>query len=141
MKRFLLTIALLVWFALVTALPPTALAQPANPGPPEKKAAAKPAPAKKPSAGPFNGKLAAVSLEAKTIQVGKRTFQITPETKLYKGGKPAGLPDAVVGENVSGYVKPTEEGKWLATTVNLGPKPGKDKSKSESKPGTGKAGQ
>jgi len=28
----------------------------------------------------------------------------------------------VVGDEVSGYVKPTDDGKWLATTVNFGPK-------------------
>src|SRR5215204_4604550 len=90
----------------------------------EKKASAKPAPApaKTPSAGPFNGKLTAIDPVAKTIKVGKRTFQITSETKIHKAGKPATLADGIVGETASGYVKPTDEGGWLATTVNLGPK-------------------
>ncbi len=79
--------------------------------------------AKQPVAGPFNGKLAAVDKSARTIRVGKRTFQITPETKLRKANQPATLDDAVVGEKCSGYVKPTQDGKWVATTVNLGPKP------------------
>ncbi len=78
--------------------------------------------AKKPAAGPFHGKLAAIDKVAKTITVGKRTFQITSETKLRKGDKPATLEDGVVGEQCSGYVKPLEGGKWLASSVNFGPK-------------------
>ena len=77
---------------------------------------------KSPHAGPFHGKLAALDKAAKTITVGKRTFQITSETKIKRGGKAATLDQGVVGEEVSGYVKPTDGGKWLATTVNLGPK-------------------
>ncbi len=77
---------------------------------------------KKPVAGPFHGRLAALDKTARTITVGKRTFQITAETKLNRAGNPATLEDAVVGEEISGYVKPTEEGKLVATTVNLGPK-------------------
>jgi hypothetical protein len=77
---------------------------------------------KKPTAGPFHGKLAAVDKAAKTITVGKRTFQITSETKMFKGGKPAVLDEGVVGEEASGYVKPTDDGKLVATKVNFGPK-------------------
>jgi hypothetical protein len=78
---------------------------------------------KKPVAGPFHGKLAAVDQTAKTISVGKRTFQITSETKIKKDGKPATLQDGMVGEEVSGYIKPNDAGKLVATTVNFGPKP------------------
>jgi hypothetical protein len=86
---------------------------------------AAPAGEKKPGAGPFHGKLAKMDRVAKTITVGKRTFQITSATKLKKGdGKPATLDDAVVGEEVSGYVKPTEDGKLAATTVTFGAKAG-----------------
>ena len=77
---------------------------------------------KKPSAGPFHGKLAGVDKTAKTITVGKRTFQITSETKMFKAGKPATLDEGIVGEEASGYVKPTEDGKLVATKVNFGPK-------------------
>ena len=77
---------------------------------------------KKPSAGPFHGKLAALDKTAKTITVGKRTFQITSETRINKEGKPATLDDGVVGEEVSGYVKPDDNGKLVATKVNFGPK-------------------
>jgi len=77
---------------------------------------------KKPAAGPFHGKLLGLDNHAKTIMVGKRTFQITSETKIKKAGKPATLADGVVGETVSGYVKPAAEGKWIAVSVNFGPK-------------------
>ena len=72
--------------------------------------------------GPFHGKLAALDKFAKTITVGKRSFQITSETKIKKGGKPATLEDGVVGETVSGYFKPSADGKLIATTINFGPK-------------------
>ena len=77
---------------------------------------------KKPVAGPFHGKLLGLDKNAKTITVGKRTFQITSETKIKKAGKPAILSEGVVGEPVSGYVKPIAEGKWVAVSVNFGPK-------------------
>jgi hypothetical protein len=85
--------------------------------------------AKKGGAGPFHGKLAAVDKMAKTITVGKRTFQVTSETKIKKAGKPATLSDGVVGEPVSGYVKPAADGKLMATTVNFGPKASENSSK------------
>jgi hypothetical protein len=79
--------------------------------------------AEKPAkAGPFHGKLAAIDKAAKTITVGKRTFHVTSDTKIKKSGKPALLDDAVVGETVSGYVKPGTDGKLMATSLNLGPK-------------------
>jgi hypothetical protein len=77
---------------------------------------------KKPSPGPFHGKLVAVDKAANTITVGKRTFQITSETRINKSGKPATLDEGVIGEEASGYIKPTEDGKLVATTVNFGPK-------------------
>ena len=45
-----------------------------------------------------------------------------PQTKITKDGKPATLEDGVVGEPVSGYVKPTDDGKMAATTVHFGAK-------------------
>jgi hypothetical protein len=82
------------------------------------------------SAHPFHGKLAAVDQAAKTITIGKSVYQITSETKINKGGKPAVLADGVVGEEASGYAKPMEGGKMYAATLNFGPKPeGKTASK------------
>ena len=114
---------------------PVLLAQTTNKVPRDKSAATEPQkPAK---AGPFHGKLVAVDKVAKTITVGKRTFQITSESKLKKNGKPATLEAAVIGETASGYVKPSPDGKLVATTVNFGPKPaGESGEKPKSAPGT-----
>ena len=92
-----------------------------------KQAASKPAietkeTVKKPVAGPFHGKLAALDKNLKTITVGKRTFHISSETQIKKAGKLATLDDGVVGEEASGYVKPDENGNLIATKVNFGPK-------------------
>jgi hypothetical protein len=94
---------------------------PAKPNPSEDHAT--PKHVKKSGAGPFHGKLSALDKQAKTITVGKRTFQITSETKISKGAKPATLDEGVVGEPASGYVKPGADGKLIATKVNFGPKP------------------
>ncbi len=72
---------------------------------------------------PFNGELTAVDNAVKTITVGKRTFQITSETRIYKGVKtPATLEDGVVGEVVRGSYKKSEDGKLVAISVYFGPK-------------------
>lgn len=112
---------MLLGCALVAA-PAAVSAQTTKENPSKSPAEKQPTTDKKPSAGPFHAKLAAVDKSAKTITVGKRTFQITSETKLNKAGKPATLDDAVVGEEVSGYVKPNDQGKLVATKVNFGPK-------------------
>jgi hypothetical protein len=85
-------------------------------------AAKKDAATKTKGAHPFRGKLAAADKIAKTIKVGESVYQITSETKITKDGKPATLEDGVVGEPVTGYVKPAEGGKMAATTVHFGAK-------------------
>src|ERR1043166_2759220 len=99
------------------ALPAQDSKEPAAKSRSEKKETA----SKKPTAGPFHGKLKAVDKAAKTITVGTRTFQITSETVINKAGKPATLAEAVAGEEVSGYVKPNDQGKLIATKLNIGP--------------------
>ena len=110
--------------AAIAGLPVQLLAQSTNTPPAAKKSAvAKKEPAaKKKEAHPFRGKLAAVDKTAKTIKVGESIYQITSDTKITKAGKPATLEDGVVGEPVTGYVKPTEDGKMAATKVTFGPK-------------------
>jgi len=93
---------------------------------------------KLPSAGPFHAKLVSIDKVAKTITVGKRTFLITPETKFNKAGKPATIDDGVIGEQVSGYVKPNNQGKLVATKVNFGPKPEDAGAATKGKPGKNK---
>ena len=127
MKKFVIQLSLLAFLSgAVATLPVQSLAQSTNKTPAEKKATAQSNDSTKTEkttkAGPFHGKLAAVDKVAKTITVGKRTFEITSETKIKKAGKPATLEDGTPGEMVSGYVKPTADGKLIATTVNFGPK-------------------
>ena len=106
----------------IALMPALASAQTTNKQPSKPAAEAKET-VKKPVAGPFHGRLAALDKNLKTITVGKRTFHISSETQIKKAGKPATLDDGVVGEEASGYVKPDENGKLIATKVNFGPKP------------------
>ena len=127
MKKFMIQVSLLAFLSVaVGTLPMQSFAQTTNKPPTEKKATTQnndSTQTEKPAkAGPFHGKLAAVDKVAKTITVGKRTFEITSETKIKKAGKPATLEDGTVGEMVSGYIKPSADGKLIATTVNFGPK-------------------
>ena len=88
-------------------------------------------PGKKSVAGPFHGKLLALDKNAKTITVGKRTFLITSDTRIKKAGRPATFAEGVIGEPVSGYVKPAQDGKWIAVSVNFGPKSSENASASK----------
>jgi hypothetical protein len=122
--------------AAIVGMPARLLAQTTNNPAANKKAAVakKDTTAKKKSAHPFRGKLAAVDKAAKTIKVGESIYQITSETKITKAGKPATLEDGVVDEPVTGYAKPTDDGKMAATTVHFGAKveeKGADKKKSK----------
>jgi|SRR5215469_12117512 len=71
---------------------------------------------------PFHGKLEAVDNTAKTITVHAHAIQITSETIIKKDGKPATLADGVVGENVTGSIKRTADGKFEALSVYFGQK-------------------
>jgi hypothetical protein len=110
--------------AAIAGMPLQLLAQSTNKPAATKKSttATKDSTAKKKSAHPFHGNLAAVDKTAKTIKLGESVYQITSETKITKGGNPATLNDGVVGEPVSGYAKPTDDGKMAATTVRFGAK-------------------
>jgi hypothetical protein len=120
--------------AAIAGMPAQLLAQTTNtPAPAKKSATSKKESKKAKAAHPFNGKLAAVDKVAKTIKVGESVYQITSETKITKDGKPATLDDGVVGEPVSGYVKPTEDGKTPATTIKFGGKGDSKKDKKEKK--------
>src|SRR6266705_1484505 len=101
-RSLLKTTAMSLFVAAIIGAPAPLFAQTQEKPATDKKPATekKDAAEKKPSAGPFHGKLAAVDKAAKTITVGKRTFQITSETKLSKAGKPAALEEGVVGEEV-----------------------------------------
>jgi hypothetical protein len=124
MKASIIRFSLFAFIAAAVATAPNHLmGQTTNKNAAETKTnATNTATAKAAKGGPFHGKLAAVDKVAKTIVVGKRTFQVTSETKIKKEGKPATLEDGEVGETVSGYVKPGADGKLTATTINFGPK-------------------
>jgi hypothetical protein len=73
---------------------------------------------------PFHGKLGGKT--DSSITVGTRTFEVTPDTKLAKAGKPATLADATVGEDVGGSYQ-ERDGKLVAKSVRFGPKPEAEK--------------
>ncbi len=87
---------------------------------------------KKGSKFPFHGKLQAVDAIAMTITVSGKTprvYILTPDTKIKKNGKSATLNDAVVGDDVGGYVLKGADGKYTALSVRFGPRPGGKKEK------------
>ncbi len=121
MKRNITPIVVASLFAVaIITTPALSRAADSTTNAPEQAAPAKP---KKHAIVPFHGKVAAVDANAMTLTVGKRTFVVTSETKITKDGKPATLADGVVGENVGGAYKKSEDGKLNATTVNFGTKP------------------
>ncbi len=69
------------------------------------------------------GKVDSVDTNAMTLTIGKRTFEITSETKINKNGEPAVLSDIAVGDKVGVAYKKTSDGKLDATTINDGKKP------------------
>ena len=140
LKSILKISAMSLLVAAIAGLPLQASAQSTNkPASTKKSGAAKQDnAAKKKSAHPFHGKLAAVDKTAKTIKVGESVYQITSETKITKAGKPATLDDGVVGEEVGGYVKPTDDGKMAATTMRFGPKVDDKGSSKKKEPATTK---
>lgn len=111
--------------AAIVGAPVQLTAQSTNKPAAQKKAPAakKEAAEKKKSGHPFRGKLAELDKTAMTLKLGKSTYYVNSETKITKDGKPATLADGVVGEPVTGYAKPDEEGKMVATTVKFGAKP------------------
>jgi len=73
----------------------------------------------------FRGKLAAVDKVTKTITLDektKRTFEITSETKLFKGSKPATLDDVMAGDMVMGTYSKIDD-KLVAKRIYVGMRP------------------
>lgn len=77
-----------------------------------------------------SGKVSNVDTNAMTLTVGKRTFEITSETRISKGGKPAILSDIAVDDKV-GIAYKKADGKLNAVTIKDSVKP--KKSDGESK--------
>jgi len=83
---------------------------------------------------PYRGKIRAIDKQAKTVTVREKVFQVTLETKIIKGGKPAKLENGVVGDEVAFYYKKADDGKLIALSVRFGPRPeGQGKSKKAKK--------
>lgn len=119
MKKSILKLAV---FGLLAAAIAVAPVQAFSQEKKDEKPAAEPAKPKSDVA-PFRGKVSAVDKAAMTFTVGERTFQVTSESKLTKGGKPATLADAAVGDEVGGRYQKTADGKLVALSVRFGPKP------------------
>jgi hypothetical protein len=81
----------------------------------------------------FTGKLTDVDTNAMTFTIGKRTFEVTSETKIEKDGQPATLSDGTVGEPAGGTYKKADDGKLAAISVRFGDKKKKDASDSSAK--------
>src|SRR2546426_11809069 len=86
-------------------------------------ATSEPAKEKKHPRIPFRGKITSVDKNAMTLTLeGKeknRTIHVTSQTRILKGGKAATLGDVAVGDEVSGQITKTAEGKEEAGTVRI----------------------
>ena len=67
------------------------------------------------------GKVLNVDTNAMTLTIGKRTFDITSETRITKGGQPAILSDIAVDDKVGVSYKKAGD-KFNATTISDGKK-------------------
>jgi len=147
MKRTILKIAVCALFAMPVFLrgqdsntvaapamtePPPVVAAPAAEIPAASTPAPAPAKAKKKSRTSLaaSGKVSNLDTNAMTLTVGKRTFEITSETRISKGGNPAILSDIAVDDKVSIAYKKAD-GKLNAVTIKDSVKP--KKSDGESK--------
>jgi len=83
--------------------------------------------AKQPRPYPFSGKVSAVDKEKKTITLlGKeksRTLHLDGNTKIMKNDKAATLDETVVGDEVAGQLRKTDDGKEILVSFRIGPKP------------------
>ena len=121
MKKNIYKIAVLSLFAAaLVAMPALSHAEGTNaPASTNQVAPAKP---KKHEGLVFRGTVSAIDVKAMTLTVETRTFAITSDTKIIKAGKTATLADGVVGEQVSGTYKKTDDGKLTATSIHFGAK-------------------
>jgi len=125
MKSLLRSVATTA-FAIALATSPQLLAQTTNKAPAEKKSSTekKESAEKKQAPIPFHGNIVTLDKNARTLTIGKRTFLVTSETKIFKSDKPATFADGVVGDYVTGSYKKTDDGKLIAHSVYFGGKGG-----------------
>lgn len=128
-KSLLKISALSLLAAAMVAAPARVAAQSTNKPAADKKATAEGE--KKSRFIPFKGNIASIDKAAKTVTVGKRTFQISSETKIFKADKPALLEEGAVGDYVTGSYQKAGEDKLVAHSIYFG---GKNKGKDTPKP-------
>jgi hypothetical protein len=128
-KSLLKISALSLLAAAMVAAPARVAAQSTNKAAADKKATAEGE--KKSRSLPFQGHIASIDKAAKTVTVGKRTFQISSETKIFKADKPALLEEGAVGDYVTGSYQKAGEDKLVARSIYFG---GKNKGKDTPKP-------
>lgn len=126
MKKQIVKLTLSLFATAIIAAPMLSRAQDNGANPPAAPGQTEPAKPKKHEGLVFNGKVSAVDAKAMTLTVGKRTFEVTSDTKITKDGKPAILSDIAVGDKVGGAYKKTGDGKLAATTINDAKKPAEE---------------
>ena len=124
MKKQLIKLTLGLFTASLIAGPSLVRAQDNDTNAPSKPAHSESAKPKKHEGAVFRGEVSAVDAKAMTLTIGKRTFEVTSETKITKNGEPAVLGDITVGDKVGGAYKKNMEGKLIATTIHDGQKAG-----------------
>ncbi|MFZ1072891.1 MAG: DUF5666 domain-containing protein [Verrucomicrobiia bacterium] len=123
MKKHIIKLTLGLFATAIIAAPLLSRAQDAGTNTPATPAQTAPAKPKKHEGLVFHGTVGAVDAKAMTLTVGKRTFEVTSETKISKNGQPAILSEIAAGDKVGGAYKKTDDGKLCATTINDGKKP------------------
>ena len=126
MKKKIVKLTLSLFATAIIAAPMLSRAQDNGANPPATPGQTEPAKPKKHESNVFRGPVSAVDTKAMTLTVGKRTFEVTSETKITRDGKPAILSDIAVGDKVGGAYKKTADGKLAATTINVGKKTGEE---------------
>jgi len=126
MKKQIVKLTLSLFATAIIAAPMLSRAQDNGATPPAAPGQTEPAKPKKHEGNVFRGTVSAVDAKAMTLTVGKRTFEITSDTKITKDGKPAILSDIAVGDKIGGAYKKTDDGKLAATTINDGKKPAEE---------------
>jgi hypothetical protein len=126
MKKQIVKLTLSLFATAIIAAPMLSRAQDNGTNPPAAPGQTEPAKPKKHEGLVFRGPVSAVDTKAMTLTVGKRTFEVTSETKITKNGQPAILSDIAVGDKVGGAYKKADDGKLTATTINDGKKPGNE---------------
>lgn len=111
-------------FAVAVATSSQLVAQTTNKAPVEKKSSTenKESATKNQKSLPFSGNIVTMDKNARTVTIGKRIFQVTSETKIFKADKPATFADGAVGDYVTGSYKKADDGKLIAHSLYYGGK-------------------